>query len=172
MVAVTTTLTTSFEFNGAVVKVPSKTKGKRSQRKFGNRSWSAAASNAQLSSSFDQLHRLNQLVPLHPQQQRPMHQQHQQHRNNNRCNNSTSSSRSNMFSTNSHSSSHQQQSQQHSSISQHSNSSRTASAHRTAATASRTASGTIQWLACLRYNNTWVSCRSAKLAKKMRNNDV
>ena len=65
------------EFNGAVVKVPSKTKGKRSQRKFGNRSWSAAASNAQLSSSFDQLHRLNQLVPLHPQQ-RPMQQQYQQ----------------------------------------------------------------------------------------------
>jgi hypothetical protein len=69
----------SYEFSGAVVKVPSKTKGKRSQRKFGNRAWSAAASNAQLSSSFDQLHRLDQLVPLHPQQQQSMHQQHQQH---------------------------------------------------------------------------------------------
>jgi hypothetical protein len=76
----------STEFSGAVVKVPSKTKGKRSQRKFGNRGWSVAASNAQLSTSFDHLHRIDQLVPLQPQQlqqqqqQQPQHQhQHQQH---------------------------------------------------------------------------------------------
>jgi hypothetical protein len=63
------------EFTGAVVKVPSKTKGKRSQRKFANRAWSVAATNAQFGSSFDVHPNMQNNAQIIQHQQQPLQQQ-------------------------------------------------------------------------------------------------